>query len=105
MPTIEVFEATKPGDGDAGESRLDPTQIQFRMDLAWLERKGVRVLCYNLEEHPEAFASRPEIQSEVEQDRSTLPLMRLDGQDVGWGSYPNRANLADWLGWTIPAAA
>lgn len=98
MVTIQVFDpAMCCSTGVCGPS-VDPVLPQFAADLAWLAERGIRVTRHNLAQEPVAFAI-PIVQDALtKHGTDCLPLVVIDGRVVSQGSYPTRAELAQWTG-------
>jgi hypothetical protein len=76
---------------------------QFAADLHWLEFRGVQVDRYALSLEPEMFATVGAVQQALASDGvECLPLILVDGQIVGRGSYPSREDLAAVSGLSGP---
>lgn len=96
---IEVFDpAMCCATGVCGPS-VDPKLVRFSADLDWLKAQGVAVERCNLAQQPMAFAQDPAVRAALEaQGEAALPLIKVDGRVKSLGSYPLRAQLADWAG-------
>jgi len=101
---IEVFDpAMCCSTGVCGPS-VDPRLVRFSADLDWLKDQGVAVQRCNLAQQPMAFAQDPEVRAALEaQGESALPLIKVNGHVRSLGSYPLRAQLAEWAGVAGPA--
>lgn len=83
---------------------IDPRLIQFAADLEWLGECGVSVQRFNLAQQPGAFVEHAAVKQALEtQGETALPLIVVDGQLKSTGTYPSRAELADWTGVAKPA--
>ena len=104
--TIEVFEpAMCCATGVCGPD-VPQELVTFSADLDWVRRNGAEVYRYNLASTPVAFTDRAEVLEFMTVSGSQgLPLVLLDGKVAMAGRYPDRADLARWVGRPDPAAA
>jgi len=105
MPnTLTVFDpAMCCSTGICGPS-VDAQLVRFAADLDWLRATGVEVERFNLAQQPAAFAASAAVkQALAERGEAALPLVLAGGEVVSIGTYPSRAQLADWAG--VPVAA
>ncbi|MHB9006071.1 MAG: arsenite efflux transporter metallochaperone ArsD [Limisphaerales bacterium] len=78
---------------------VDPSLARFAADLKWLENQGVTVNRYNLAQTPVAFVENEVVRAALtERGETALPLLIRDGRVLGSGHYPDRDQLAAWLG-------
>jgi len=78
---------------------VDPKLVQFAADLDWLKTQGVNVQRHNLSQNPAAFVENELVRTTLmEKGEAGLPLLVLNGKIAATGRYPNRAELAAWLG-------
>src|SRR3989338_507101 len=89
MKTLAVF--------DPAISFFDPVLVQFAADLAWAEKRGVKVTRYNFGKEPQAFAANPAVAREMEAGMDRLPVIVADGRIVSTGRYLSRQQLAQEL--------
>ena len=90
MKTLAVF--------DPAISFFDPALVRFAADLAWVEKRGVKVSRHNFGKEPQAFAANPAVAREMETGMDRLPVILVDGRIVSAGAYPSRQQLARKLG-------
>lgn len=99
MTILEVYD--RPlccSTGICGPS-VDPALVHFAADLDWLKGLGVEVHRYNLAFEPAAFTKHPDVKTALQVGQiGCLPLVRIDGNIVCQGCYPNREQLAGWCG-------
>jgi hypothetical protein len=97
MTAIQVFDpAMCCSTGICGTS-VDPRLARFAADLAWLKARGASVVRYNLSQQPSAFVEHPEVVEALEvRGEASLPIVRIDGEIRSSGTYPSRAQLAEW---------
>jgi len=78
---------------------VDPVLPRFAADLDWLKRQGIDVERYNLAQQPAAFAVNPVVTGALREfGNDGLPLVLVDGQVASRGRYPERAELARFVG-------
>lgn len=78
---------------------IDDTVANFAGDVKWLKSQGIDVRRYNLGQEPEAFKMNPDVLSRLQKKGTEcLPILLVDGQMVSEGDYPDRKQLAGWLG-------
>lgn len=92
MSSLICLQASNPG------RSLDPIVLRLEVDLNHLENSGAKVLRYNFEEHPDVFATYPQVLEHLEKDRECLPMILVDDKIVSQASYPSREQLAAWVG-------
>lgn len=99
MPTIEVFDPPMCCSSGVCGPDPDPQLIRFSADLDWLRHQDVEIRRYNLVQDPAAFAANAEVKKLLESaDGDGLPVVVVDGEVMGHGSYPSRSELAQWVG-------
>lgn len=101
--TVDVFDpAMCCSTGVCGPS-VDPALARFAGDVDWLQAQGVQVRRYNLAQQPGAFAEREDVTAALREDgENSLPLVFVDGELAGRGTYPARAELARLVGVQAP---
>jgi arsenite methyltransferase len=83
---------------------VDAQLVRFAADLDWLAGQGVQVERFNLAQQPAAFvASEAVKQALTERGEAALPVVMAGSTVVSIGTYPSRAQLADWAG--VPVGA
>ena len=67
---------------------------------------GVQLERYNLAQQPMAFAENVQVKRFLERSGAdSLPLILVDGEMALAGRYPQRAELARWVGVAMPDAS
>ena len=96
---LEVFDpAMCCSTGVCGPS-VEPKLVQFAADLKWLQDQGIEICRANLAQNPAAFIENQTVQAALaEKNESALPLLLVGGSIVSSGRYPERNELAAWLG-------
>lgn len=78
---------------------VDPALVQFAADLKWLQEQGVAVERFNLSQSPMAFVENELVkQALTDKGEAALPLIMTNGQVASVGRYPERQELASWVG-------
>jgi hypothetical protein len=79
-----------------------PTVNETLLDLSeairTLEREGVKVVRYQMANHPHAFLSNPEVMRLVrEQQMAALPIIVVNTKVVKVGAYPSLSEIRRFL--------
>lgn len=83
---------------------VDQAPVSFSADVAWANEQGAQIARFNLAQQPMAFAENPTVKGFLERSgHEALPLILVDGDVALAGRYPNRAELARWIGIALPA--
>jgi AhpD family alkylhydroperoxidase len=78
---------------------VDQALVGFSADVDWAKQNGAQIERFNLAQQPMAFAENAAVKRFLEDSgQEGLPLVLLDGEVVMSGRYPNRNELAEWLG-------
>lgn len=78
---------------------VDPKLSRFAADLNWLAAQGASVERFNLAQQPEAFAANEQVKRALQAEGTEcLPLILVNGVIVSKGAYPERDQLARWIG-------
>jgi arsenite-transporting ATPase len=78
---------------------VDPAMMQFISDIKWLQSQGIAVERYNLTQQPDAFVGNKLLQESMEKDGTDcLPMILANGEIVAKGHYPERSDLARFVG-------
>jgi arsenite methyltransferase len=95
--TIQVFDKPMCCSSGVCGPQVDPTLVRFAADLDWLRRQNVQVERFNLAQQPGEFAGHDDVRSALQsKGTDALPIIRVDGQIVCQGEYPQRDLLASW---------
>ncbi|TYC52732.1 arsenite efflux transporter metallochaperone ArsD [Zoogloea oleivorans] len=99
MKTIQIFDpALCCSTGVCGVD-VDQALVQFSADVDWAKQQGATVERFNLSQQPLVFAENAIVRGYLERSgQEALPLILLDGEVALAGRYPNRNELARWLG-------
>jgi arsenate reductase len=78
---------------------VDSALVRFAADLKWLQEQGVTVERFNLAHCPMAFVENEQIkQALTDKGEAALPMLLTNGQVSSVGRYPDRSELAAWVG-------
>ncbi len=99
MTKIEIFDPPMCCPTGVCGPSIDPALVQFAADVDWLKKKGVPIERYNLAQQPSAFAENKCVREELTKEgNDCLPLILGNGMIVWRKTYPNRKELANYLG-------
>ena len=98
MKTLQIFDpAMCCSTGVCGPS-IDPRLVKLAADVAFLKSRGVVVERFNLGHQPGAFTANTIVMSEMGTEAENLPIFVVDGEIKAKATYPNRHEMARWLG-------
>ena len=81
---------------------VDQALVGFAADVDWAKQNGAQIERFNLAQQPMAFAANAVAKRFLETSgQEGLPLILLEGEVVLSGRYPNRDELAEWLGISV----
>lgn len=99
MPKLQVFDPAMCCSTGVCGPNVDPTLPRFAADLEWLKSKGVEVERFNLAQQLAAFSTTPKVKDALSsQGTKSLPVILVDGEVKASGGYPDRADLARFVG-------
>jgi hypothetical protein len=99
MATVQVFDKPMCCSSGVCGPDVDPALVAFSADLQWLERQGVQVQRINPAHQPTLFAANELVRQELQQHGGgCLPVIIVDDVVASRGVFPNRQQLADWVG-------
>ena len=85
---------------------VNPLLVRFSSDLEWLNTQGVCVERFNLAQAPGAFAADQVVKKLLEETgEGALPAILVGDEVKSTGRYPDRVELAQWLGLEAPKAS
>ncbi|MDM5180038.1 arsenite efflux transporter metallochaperone ArsD [Massilia sp. DJPM01] len=106
MKKIRVFDPALCCSTGVCGVEVDQSLVSFSADVAWAKSEGAQIERFNLAQQPMAFAEDATVKSFLERSgQEALPLILVDGEVALAGRYPNRAELARWMGIALPAEA
>lgn len=99
MPKLQVFDPAMCCSTGVCGPTIDPTLPRFAADLEWLKSRGIEVERFNLAQELAAFSATPKVKQALNsQGTKSLPMILVDGEVRASGGYPNRADLARFVG-------
>ena len=99
MAHLDVFDPPMCCSSGVCGPSVDPLLAAFAADLDWLVSHGVSVARHNLAQDPQAFLAHPLVNDLLQREGDAcLPLLIMNGEIVGRGSYPRREALAQLAG-------
>jgi hypothetical protein len=94
MTQIDVFDPPMCcSTGVCGPS-VDPLVAAFAADVDWLIAQGVTVARHNLAQDPQPFVSNTTVLDLMQRGGiECLPIVLVNGEELGHGAYPRREEL------------
>jgi arsenite methyltransferase len=78
---------------------VDPVLARFAADLKWLQEQGVEVQRFSLSQTPAAFVENDQVKDALtDKGEAALPMVIASGRALSSGRYPERGELAAWVG-------
>jgi len=82
---------------------VDQRLVDLAADLDWLKAQGVIVRRFGLGREPAEFAANDTIRQIMQaSEGDDLPVFMIDGLLKAKARYPDRAELAEWVGLSAP---
>ena len=105
MTHIEVFDPPMCcSTGVCGPS-VDSLLAGFAADVEWLTAQGVIVVRHNLSQDPQPFVSNARVLDLMHREGTEcLPIVLVNGEELGHGAYPRREELARAAGLVASAS-
>lgn len=105
MKTMQVFDPALCCSSGVCGADVDQSLVSFAADVDWATQNGARIERFNLAQQPLAFAENVTVRAFLERSsQDALPLVLLDGEVALAGRYPDRTQLARWMGLTPSSA-
>lgn len=105
-PEIKVFDPAMCCSTGVCGVDVDQQLLTFTADLDWARQQGARIERFNLSQQPMAFVNNAIVKSFLDRSgQDALPLILVDGEVALAGRYPQRTELAGWLGVASEAPA
>ena len=99
MTKLQVFDPPMCCSTGVCGPQVDPVLPRFTEDFHWLANQGIAVERYNLSQQPQEFAGNTTVKAALAEDGTEcLPLILVDGSVVSKGRYPQREELAKFVG-------
>ncbi len=100
-PTVrlEVYDPAMCCSSGTCGPEVDPALVRFAADLKWLQEHGADVERFNLSQSPAAFVENEQVkQTLTDRGEAALPMVLAGGHVMSIGRYPERDELATWVG-------
>ncbi|KAB2661789.1 arsenite efflux transporter metallochaperone ArsD [Brucella tritici] len=98
-PEIKVFDPAMCCSTGVCGVDVDQQLVTFAADLEWARQQGARIERFNLSQQPMAFVDNAAVKGFLDRSgQDALPLVLVDDEVALAGRYPQRAELARWLG-------
>ena len=98
-PEIKVFDPAMCCSTGVCGADVDQALVSFSADVDWAKQNGAQIERFNLAQQPMTFANNPVVKGFLERSgQEALPLILVNGEVALAGRYPQRAELARWLG-------
>lgn len=95
MTRLDVFDPPMCCSSGVCGPTVNPLLAAFSADLQWLSAQGVEVVRHNLAESPEDFVGNDTVRALLSHEGDAcLPVVLVNGEVLGTGSYPRRDDLA-----------
>lgn len=99
MKIIQVFDPAMCCNTGVCGTDVDQQLVNFAADVDWAKQNGAVIERFNLAQQPLVFAQNAQVKSFLERSgQEALPLVLVDGEVALAGRYPNRNELARWIG-------
>src|SRR5450830_301990 len=106
MKKIQVFDPALCCSSGVCGVEVDQKLVTFAADVDWAKKNGLQIERFNLAQQPMAFAENAVVKGLLERSgEAVLPVTLINGEVAFAGRYPNRDNLARWLGIAQSTAA
>lgn len=104
MKMIQVFDPALCCSTGVCGVEVEQDLVSFAADVEWARQNGAHIERFNLAQQPLDFADNPIVKGFLERSgQDALPLILIEGEVALAGRYPNRAELARWMGNTEAA--
>ncbi len=78
---------------------VDQNLVTFAADLDWLKSVGIDVTRVNISNEPMKFVENAKVKSVLDSEGvEGLPVILVDGDTRSQSRFPNRAEMAKWVG-------
>jgi len=106
VTTVEIFDPAMCCSTGVCGTDVDPTLARFAADVDWLAAQGVTVERATLAQEPGKFVANVAIRAALDAlGPDALPAIVVDGTVKSTGAYPDRAQIAAWVGLSATAPA
>ena len=85
---------------------VDQNLVTFAADLDWLKSVGIDVTRINISNEPMKFVENTKVKSVLDSEGvDGLPVILVDGDTRSQSRFPDRAEMAGWVGVEYSAPA
>jgi hypothetical protein len=99
MATIQIFDPALCCSTGVCGVEVDQQLVGFSADFDWAKQNGADIERFNLAQQPMVFAENAVVKAFLERSGAeALPLILVDGEVALVGRYPERTELARWIG-------
>ena len=106
MTQIDVFDPPMCCSTGVCGPNVDPLLAAFAADVEWLTSQGVTVTRHNLSQNPQPFVTNTHVLDLMQREGTgCLPIVLVNGAELGHGAYPRREALARAAGLTAGASS
>ncbi|MBL4750576.1 MAG: arsenite efflux transporter metallochaperone ArsD [Amylibacter sp.] len=105
MTTLTVYDPAMCCSTGICGADVDQNLVNFAADLDWLKSVGIDVTRINISNEPIEFVNNPKVKSVLDSDGvDGLPVILVDGETRSISRFPDRAEMANWVGVDFSAA-
>jgi len=106
MSLVEVFDPPMCCSSGVCGLTVDPLLAAFAADVEYLGSHGVTVTRHNLSQDPQPFVANARVLELMQREgEACLPIVLVNGEELGHGAYPRREELARAAGLVAGASA
>lgn len=99
MTTLTVYDPAMCCSTGICGADVDQNLVNFAADLDWLKSEGIDVTRINISNEPMKFVENTKVKSVLDSDGvDGLPVILVDGETLSKGCFPDRAEMAGWVG-------
>lgn len=99
MTTLTVYDPAMCCSTGICGADVDQRLVNFAADLDWLKSVGIKVTRINISNEPMKFVENANVKSVLDSDGvDGLPVILIDGETRSKSRFPDRAELAGWVG-------
>jgi hypothetical protein len=105
MTHVDVFDPPMCCSSGVCGPSVDPLLAAFAADVEWLSAQRVTVARHNLSQDPQPFVSNTHVLDLMQREgTASLPIVLVNGEELGHGAYPRREELARAAGLVASAS-
>jgi len=99
MTTLTVYDPAMCCSTGICGADVDQRLVNFAADLDWLKSVGIDVTRINISNEPMRFVENANVKSVLDTDGvDGLPVVIVNGETRSKGCFPDRAEMAGWVG-------